>query len=64
MAFETSSTFISVRRTSSLETKFKEKFSLFVYFDAIAGVLGWFLYLAIPSRIGSSMLSAKESQYS
>ena len=46
MAFETSSTFISVR-TSSLETKLKEKFALFLYSDVIARILGWFLHLAI-----------------
>ena len=63
MAFETSSTFISVR-TSSLETKLKEKFALFLYSDPIARILGWFLYLAIAFRVGSSMFSAKESQFS
>ena len=63
MTFETSSTFISVR-TSSLETKLKEKVALFLYSDAIARILGWFLHLAIAFRVGSSMFSAKESQYS
>ena len=46
----------------------KEKFSLFVYSDAIARILGWFLHLAIDLaivfRVGSPMFSAKESQYS
>ena len=63
MAFETSSTFISVR-TSSSETKLKEKFSLFVYSEAIARIFGWFLHSAIAYRIGSSMYSAKRLQYS
>ena len=63
MASETSSTFISVR-TSSLKTKLKERFALLVYFDAIAGILGWFLHLAIGFRVGSQMFSGKESQYS
>ena len=61
MAFETSNTFIFVR-TSSLETKLKEKFALLLYSDAIAGILGWFLHLAIAFRVGSIMFSAKESQ--
>ena len=63
MAFETSSTFISVR-TSSLETKLKEKFALFLYSDAIARILGWFLHLEMAFRVGSSIFSAKESQFS
>ena len=63
MAFETSSTFISVR-TSSLETKLKEKFALFLYSDAIARILGWFLHLAIAFRVRSSIFSAKELQFS
>ena len=63
MAFDTSSTFISVR-TYSLETKLKEKFALFLYFDVIAKILGWFLDLAITFRVGSSIFSAKESQFS
>ena len=63
MTFKTSSIFISVR-TSSLETKLKEKFALFLYPDAIAKILGWFLYLAIAFRVGSSMFSTKELQFS
>ena len=63
MAFETSNTFIFVR-TSSLETKLKEKFALLLYSDAIARILGWFLHLAIDFRVGPSMFSAKESQFS
>ena len=63
MAFETSSTFISVK-TSSLETKLKEKLSQFIYSDAIARILGWFLHLAIAFRVGSPILSGKESQCS
>ena len=63
MAFETSSIFISVR-TSSLEIKWKKKFDLFLYSDAIARILGWFLHLAIDFRVGLSMFSAKESQFS
>ena len=61
MVFETSSTFISVR-TSSLETKWNEKFAQFLYSDAVARILGWFLHLAVAFRVGSSILSAKESQ--
>ena len=61
MAFETSNTFIFVR-TSSLETKLKEKFALLLYSDAIARILGWFLHLTIAFRVGSIMFSAKESQ--
>ena len=61
MAFETSNTFIFVR-TSSLETKLKEKFAQLLYSDAIARILGWFLHLAIAFRVGSIMFSAKESQ--
>ena len=64
MALETSSAFI-LARTSSLETKLKEKFALFLYSDAIARILGWFLHLTIASpfnnRVGSSMCSAKEA---
>ena len=60
MAFETPRIFFSVR-TSSLETKLKEKFFLFVYSHAIARILGLFLDLAIAFRVGSSTLSAKES---
>ena len=63
MVFETYSTFISVR-TPSLETKLKEKFAPFLYSDAIARILGWFLHLAIVFRVGSSIFSAKESQSS
>ena len=55
--------FISVR-TSSLKTKLKEKFALFLYCDPIARILGWFLHLAIALRVVSSMLSAKELQFS
>ena len=55
--------FISVR-TSSLETKLKENFALFLYSDVIARILGWFLHLVVAFRIGSSMFSAKESQFS
>ena len=39
MAFETSSTFISVR-TSSLETKLNVKFALFLYSDVSSRILG------------------------
>ena len=60
MAFDTSSTFISLR-TSSLETKWKEKF---FYSDVIAGILGRFLNLAIAFRVESLVFSAKESQFS
>ena len=63
MAFETSSIFISVR-TSSLETKLKEKFALFLSSDAIARILGWFVHLAVAFRVGSLIFSAKESQFS
>ena len=63
MAFETWSTFISLR-TSSLETKLKKKLSLFVYSDAIVRILEWFFHLAIAFRVESSMFSAKESQCS
>ena len=63
MAFETSNTFISVRK-SSLETKLKEKFALLFYSDAIARILGWFLHLVIGFSVGSSMFSAKKSQFS
>ena len=59
MAFEASSTFIFVR-TSSLETKLKEKFALILYSDTIARTLRWFLYLAIAWRVGSSMFSEKK----
>ena len=62
MAFETFTTFISVR--PSLELKLKEKFALFLYSDAIARILGWFIYLAIVFRVGPAMFSAKESQFS
>ena len=47
----------------SLETKFKEKFALFLYCHVIAGIIGWFLHLAIVFRVGS-IFSAKESQFS
>ena len=60
MAFDTSSTFISLR-TSSLETKLKEKF---FYSDVIARILGRFLNLAIAFRVESLVFSAKESQFS
>ena len=63
MAFEKSSTFISVR-TSSLETNLKEKFALFLYSDDIAGIPGWFFHLAIAFRVGSAIFSAKELQFS
>ena len=46
MAFGTSGIFISVRM-SSLETKLKEKFAIFLYSDASARIPGWFLHLAI-----------------
>ena len=62
MAFDTSTTFISVR--TSVEPKLKEKFALFLYSDAIARILGWFVYLAIVFRVGSAMFFAKESQLS
>ena len=62
MAFETFTTFISVR--PSLELKLKEKFALFLYSDAIARILGWFLHLAIAFRVGSSMFSTRELQFS
>ena len=61
MAFETSTIFISVR--TSLEPKLKEKFALFLSSDAIARILGWFIYLTIVFRVGSAMFSAKESQF-
>ena len=63
MAFETSSTFISVK-TSFLETELKEKFAIFLHSDAIATILGWFLHLAIAYRVESSIFSPKESQSS
>ena len=62
MAFETSRTFISVR--ASLEKKLKEMFALFLYSNVIGRILVWFLYLAIVFRVGSSMFSAKKSQFS
>ena len=46
MAFENSSIFIFAR-TFSLETKLKETFALFLYSDAIAWILVWFLHLTI-----------------
>ena len=63
MAFGTSGIFISVRM-SSLETKLKEKFALFLNSDAIARILGWFVHLAVAFRVGSLIFSAKESQFS
>ena len=63
MTFETSSIFIYIR-AFSLETKLKETFALFLYSGGIAGLLGWFLHLSIAYRVGSSMFSAKESQFS
>ena len=63
MTFEIFSTLISVR-TSSLETKLKERFPQFLYSDAISRILGWFLHLAVVFRVGSSTFSAKESQFS
>ena len=63
MAFGTSSTFISVR-TPCLETKLKENFALFLYYDVIAKIHGWFIHLAIAFRVGSSIFSPKESQFS
>ena len=62
MAFQTSSTFISAR-TFCLETKLKEKFALFLSSYNIARILGWFLHLVAPFRVGASIFSAKESQY-
>ena len=56
MAFDTSSTFILVR-TSSLETKLKENFALFLYSDVIAKILGWFFHLATAFREGSPIFS-------
>ena len=41
----------------------KEKFVLFLYFDAIARIIGWFLHLARAVRVGSSIFSAKESKF-
>ena len=62
MVLETSNTFISVR-TSSLETKLKGKFALFLYSDAIARILGWFRHLAITFRIGSSKFLPKNHNF-
>ena len=56
MACESPSIFISVR-TSSLETKLKEKFALFLYSDVIAKILGWFFHLATAFREGSPIFS-------
>ena len=53
MAFETSRTFISGLN-----------FGLFLYSDAVARMLGWFLHLTITLRVGLSLFSAKESQFS
>ena len=63
MAFEACSAFSSTK-ASSLETKFKEKFALFLYSDTIAKIFGWFYHLAIAFRVGSSMFSTRESQFS
>ena len=44
--------------------KMEKKIDLFLYSDAIARILGWFLHLAIDFRVTPSMFSAKESQFS
>ena len=46
------------------ETKLKEKSALFSYSDAVARILGRLLHLTVVYRVGSLMLSVKESQFS
>ena len=48
---------------SSLETELKERFAVFLYSDAIARILRWFLHVAIAFRVGSSIFLPKNLNF-
>ena len=48
---------------NNLETKQIENFAQFLYSDAIARILGWFLHLAIAFRVGSSISLPKNNNF-